>query len=395
MINKGLRSEINQLKIKCSNRGEGCGWVGELGQLKKHLESEKGCGFVIVGCPNKCQPGYATVRKELAVHLKSECVLRPYQCKYCGHKDTYQGITGTTIRSSGDGDVVTVGDSHYSGCPAYPLTCPNKCGATGVKRKDMDDHRSKCPLEQVECPFAETGCGGMTCRRQFDEHLATSQQQHLLLMLGAYKEVKSNLQGTEAKLKETEANLQAKLKETETKLAVAEARLLEMEAKLKAVEAKVTTAATQSTQAISGGSPYLKKCGDSIVITIPNVTQHFHGGKPWHSPPFYVGEGYKMCFVVAKGVDIGGHTIQFSVSIQLLQGEHDDKLKWPLVLHEGRCSPQRIPPPPGYIRMCGLINQFQTTNDISWVTAKPVNNRLVFNIKWPHNYCYLMIGLKK
>ena len=42
VINKGLRSEINQLKIKCSNRGAGCEWVGELEQLKEHLESEKG-----------------------------------------------------------------------------------------------------------------------------------------------------------------------------------------------------------------------------------------------------------------------------------------------------------------------------------------------------------------
>ena len=54
VINKGLRSEINQLKIICSNHAKGCLWTGELGALKIHLESDKGCGFVEVNCPNRC-----------------------------------------------------------------------------------------------------------------------------------------------------------------------------------------------------------------------------------------------------------------------------------------------------------------------------------------------------
>ena len=54
VIHKGLRSEVNQLKIRCSNYGEGCQWTGELGTLKKHLESDIGCGYVLVKCPNQC-----------------------------------------------------------------------------------------------------------------------------------------------------------------------------------------------------------------------------------------------------------------------------------------------------------------------------------------------------
>ena len=105
VINKGLRSEINQLEVKCSNHGEGCKWTGELGALKTHLQSDKGCGFVEVKCPNRCSSGeisfitfgYVTKliqRKDLDKHLKSECDLRPYQCKHCGYKDTYHYITG-------------------------------------------------------------------------------------------------------------------------------------------------------------------------------------------------------------------------------------------------------------------------------------------------------------
>ena len=206
VINKGLRSEINPLKVKCSNRGKGCEWTGELGALKTHLESEKGCGFVVVQCPNKCLKGlgsYTTVvRKELEKHLSSECCLRPYQCGYCGLKDTYKLITGVI------GKGLHLHHCHYDKCPAYPLVCPNKCGASGIKRRDMESHRSQCPQEPVECPFNEAGCpDGKLRRHQLDNHLASNQQKHLLLMMGAYKQVKDKLTETEAKLTVTEAKL--------------------------------------------------------------------------------------------------------------------------------------------------------------------------------------------
>jgi len=51
-------------------------------------------------------------------------------------------------------------------------------------------------------------------------------------------------------------------------------------------------------------------------------------GKVWHSPPFYYGDGYKLCLAVyANGKGAGART---HVSVELLQmkGEHDDKLRW-------------------------------------------------------------------
>ena len=54
VINTGLRSEINQQTVKCINHNEGCEWTGELGEIEYHLESDSGCGFVVVTCPNKC-----------------------------------------------------------------------------------------------------------------------------------------------------------------------------------------------------------------------------------------------------------------------------------------------------------------------------------------------------
>ena len=97
VIDKGLRSEINEQKIRCSNHGEGCQWTGELGELKSHLRSAKGCEFEMVECPNKCTEWNGDVikmrRKDLSNHLTLSCSLRPYQCEFCGLKDTYEAIT--------------------------------------------------------------------------------------------------------------------------------------------------------------------------------------------------------------------------------------------------------------------------------------------------------------
>ena len=121
--------------------------------------------------------------------------------------------------------------------------------------------------------------------------------------------------------------MEAKLKETE-------AKFIETEEKLKAKEAKLTAPVQQPSQAISQGPTYLKKDGDSIVITMPKVSEHCRSRQVWHSPPFfYDKEGYKMCLavnVISRTVidTITGLTI----SIKLLQGEQDDKLRWPIAV---------------------------------------------------------------
>ena len=123
VIHKGLRSEVNQLKIRCSNRGEGYQWTGELGTLKQHLESDSGCGYVTVYCSNQCimafeQKLVSIKRKDLGKHLASDCILRPYQCEYCGLKDTYMMITGDC------GPNVELEDCHQAECPEAPLISP-------------------------------------------------------------------------------------------------------------------------------------------------------------------------------------------------------------------------------------------------------------------------------
>ena len=310
VINKGVRSEINQLKIKCSNHGEGCQWTGELGTLKMHLESDKGCDFVMIECPNKCKRGTDPFRvkimrrRDLADHLTHSCYLRSYQCEFCGLKDTYEAITGDSlyfhIRRSEDDYF-----GHQAECPEAPLTCPNKCGMKNIERKHMESHRSQCPLEPVECPFAEAGCKVDVCRQQLENHMTTSLQQHVMLLMIDRTHLKTELKEMKAKLHKVETErdkIEVKLHETEDRLAFCEA--------------------------FGNPANKLKKSGDSMKVIMSGFSEYHHNGKVWHSPPFYYRGGYKMCLAVyANGVGEGAGT-HVSVGVLLLRGEFDDQLKW-------------------------------------------------------------------
>ena len=363
MIHKGLRSEVNQLKIRCSNNGRGCKWTGELGALKAHLESESGCGFVMVECPNKCIIFNSTctlLRIKIKNHLAQRCYLRSYVCEFCGLKDTYEAITGI--------DNYLLRPNNYSGhqatCPELPLTCPNECGSEFmfIKRKDMDGHRSKCPMEPVECPFAEAGCKGAVLRCRFQDHMTSSQQKHLLMLMmdnqmtkKALKETRDELMGVtvklgeaEDKLVETESSLlhtQAKLIDTEDKLSETEAKLIKSKDKLSETEAKVNVVVERLSlleECISLGSKLQNK-GDRVEVVMPKFSEYRRSGKVWHSPPFYYREGYKMCLAVyANGVGKGVGT-HISASLLLLRGKYDNQLKWPTKCYEDEYHTIQMP----------------------------------------------------
>lgn len=175
ILDKPVQREINQLEIHCTSREKGCKWVGPLESFEAHLtdSTSRGCGYVEVDCSNKC--GEKPQRRELAFHLIN-CPLRQYTCQYCNHRDTFRNITS----------------KHYSRCENFPLACTNRCGATRIKRNLMAQHQRTCPLEPVECPFKEAGCEVQLVRKDLDEHVERSTQQHLLLVMSAYREVKKS-----------------------------------------------------------------------------------------------------------------------------------------------------------------------------------------------------------
>ena len=304
ILNKALKREIDELEIQCTKQGVGCPWVGELSSLQAHLNSDKGCGYVEVQCSNKC--GAKLMRKELETHLEQQCPLRKIHCQYCHYEDTYQTIT----------------TQHYNECPRYPLPCPNKCGTTAIRRADMDNHRSKCELEPMECPFHEAGCNVQVVRREFDAHMSGSQQNHLLVLLGTFQETKRELNMSKKELGECQIKLEESQKQlTKCQRELGECRR-ELGEKLHNTSLIVLEFGTMKNPPIT-----LKKQGNQVTFCMTNFSLYKQAGKVWHSPPFYFNEGYKLCLAVyanGKGAGAGTH-----VSIELLQiRERDDKSNW-------------------------------------------------------------------
>ena len=139
MLDKSIIRRVKELKIKCPNSGRGCEWVGELGNIGKHLDVS--CGFVEVTCDH-CQ-NEDILRHTLSHHKSATCLARPYRCEYCGFRGKWWFITSI----------------HHSECEKYPLECPNKCGVGAVQRHELDKHvRDECTLREVGCEFECVGC---------------------------------------------------------------------------------------------------------------------------------------------------------------------------------------------------------------------------------------------
>ena len=373
VIHKGLRSEVNQLRIRCSNYGEGCQWTGELGTLKKHLESDTdGCGYVIVCCPNKCALSLDELfmkRKDLGKHLADDCILRPYQCKFCGLKDTYKAIMGHKLHLLDD-------PGHQVKCPEAPLTCPNKCGSNKIKRKDMEFHRSQCPQETVECPFAEAGCKEKLKRCQLNTHVTSSVQEHVSLIMKDYRETKREL----LEVKGTLATAVQLLRQG-------------------------TKADKEMVDVIIACSVRLEKVNDSVKVSMPKFSEYRHSGKVWHSAPFYY-DGYKMCLAVhANGVGEGAGT-HISVALTLLKREYDSAQhqsgprkckrlhRYYLVLNKGqqRFNMCRYQPLNQYSEAVKELSHNETFCTHEYIVSKLVNDCLTFNIKY-NDECYLLISV--
>ena len=176
VLNKEKIREIKELRIRCTHRGKGCEWVGQLGTLDKHLLSDRGCGCVTVTCSlsaytgrnhfewRRVVCGEKVERRHLTAH-KEKCRYREYRCQYCGHVATYNAIAGTG-EFSRYSQIRMVGGNQ---CDHFPLECVNKCGKIDIKRKDMPVHHNVCPLEQLKCPF-DSLCAATILRRDMESH---------------------------------------------------------------------------------------------------------------------------------------------------------------------------------------------------------------------------------
>ena len=186
---KRLKRSLSDLKVCCIKGSEGCGWIGEFGDLDEHLNSNplqekqlKGCEFVQIHCLH-CS--ILIKRLDIPTH-QANCPKRPFSCEHCEVYESYH-------------EDVTI--NHWPLCSHYPVQC-SKCNKT-IQRQYLDSHiANSCPFTIINCNFNFVGCDKRLPRKEMSTHLNSSTVTHLSLQVAHYKKNILRLQGENCQLRE-------------------------------------------------------------------------------------------------------------------------------------------------------------------------------------------------
>ena len=193
---KRLKRSLYGFRVYCANRQHGCQWVGELGLLDNHLNSNpskqkqlEGCLFCQVKCIH-CSKLFQ--RSSIEIHQNDQCPKRPFSCQYCkDYTSSYK----------------TVVTKHWPVCRYYPVQCLIKCGKM-VERQNLEQHiNSDCPLTVTDCDFKNIGCDVRLSRKDMPAHLNDCAVKHVSLQVAHYKQTETRLEEDNKQLKQELARL--------------------------------------------------------------------------------------------------------------------------------------------------------------------------------------------
>ena len=198
IFNRREQRYILSLKLYCPMKNRGCEWMGQLEQLEGHIEVQSGdCLYVDIECPSHCDQ--RVQKRNVQNHLKKECPLREFTCKYCNFKASFKVVT----------------KEHYDVCSYLPVQCPNRCGVT-CEREDLEDHMKICDKEELECCFNHVGCQGRFLREDEERHME-GVKKHLSLMADKMLKVSMEIEEERKKKSEELEKIQKNFQEQEAK----------------------------------------------------------------------------------------------------------------------------------------------------------------------------------
>ena len=163
--------KIRHLLIYCTNKDNGCEWVGALKDLQEHVVD---CPSQLVECKNGC--GEYIPRCQHDHHVKNECPRRKSRCKNCRKRGEYAYIRG----------------EHLTKCPDLLLACSNEGCTKLVKRCLLIQHQLECPMEVIQCPYASVGCQIKVKREDVPLHETEYMAKHLKMAMSVINELKAS-----------------------------------------------------------------------------------------------------------------------------------------------------------------------------------------------------------
>ena len=317
---KFFKRQVNQLKVRCSKKASGCNWVGELGDLEKHLSEgsvDGDCQYTAVACPLSCGDH---IQRHLLEEHKSLCPQRPFMCDYCDYEGTYKNVM----------------EDHWFNCEERPIQCPNKCGENTLIHRHLRVHLAIiCPLQVIECKFSYAGCEIKCQRQEMQEHLNGNIQSHLTMVSGRMVAMEEKATTQEEMIEEQEKRIKELTGKSNTQ-----------EEKIQSLIQQVGVLASALNQ-VGAGS--LTQPPSPVFIPPPDIVmtdfvKHKNDGDKWFSPPFYshIG-GYKLCIRVDANGWGDGEGTHVGVAIYMMRGEYDDNLKWSFKKRRDKGHIERTP----------------------------------------------------
>ena len=328
-FNRKCRNDIDECRVYCSSKQNGCQWEDKLEKLERHLTE---CGYVEEACPYNC--GDTIQRREVEVHRKV--------------------------------------------CKSFKLIC--KCGEK-YERQHLSRHLKVCKLTRVKCPFNIVGCKVEVMNMDLHRHLNECLPQHYSLVEELSDGIKEKvLEKKQIVLKEHEEKIrqmEAEINDIDRAIAGAREKIAilqktfrkgqeEMD-ELQKTQAKTTNMfadqvssnevsiqmLTQSvhqlcfeTKVRCYGPPLPRPHmilsrppeappTDNLLVpplsfTIPRFTEKKKYDTVVYSPPFLThNRGYKMCLKVYCNGNDQSKGKWLSIYAYLMKGEYDDFLEWP------------------------------------------------------------------
>ena len=206
----------------------------------------------------------------------------------CGNHLSQEAVTrlqGQPCPLCKERNLKTVTDKYFKRkVNEFRVRCPNKslgCEWVG-DLGDLDRHLEEtCPLQVLKCEFSYAGCAFECQRRHMHTHMDENVRDHLVQIASTTREV---------------------IQQQQSQIEVLKAAL--------------------------SGVPFIP--GLSMDMDITNFNEAKNEDELSLGPPFYshIG-GYKMCIGIAANGRGSGKGTHVSLFIHLLQGEHDNQLKWP------------------------------------------------------------------
>ena len=332
VLNRHLKNEISELKVRCPLQEHGCTWEGRLELLHETHENE--CDYADIDCPYDCGDHFQ--RRKCEDHLKT--------------------------------------------CEKFVVPCPNDCGLN-FERCLLSQHVTECPNSIVECPLGHVGCKAEMKRKDIATHIQEDFSCHVAMVAERNREARTRGEemrdtmgaerGEKLKQKEDEiAFLATEIGKSEEKantllhlLEAAEKEICALKAKqrdckksieqeimmrdaeIRALQDGVTDLQRQARVRCFGPPlPEFVQCSSRptppatkvyivpAVFTLENFQKKKADEAQWHGPPFYTHQGgYKMVLFVHPNGFGDCHSKWVSVFIKLIRGEYDQYLRWPFI----------------------------------------------------------------